>query len=169
MPRLFRFCCLAALFALSAPTLRAQQGVLTPRFGIALNGLLSFDDGLGIGALGRASAPINADLSAAVDLGVTGFILEGRTNATYVVTPGISLIVNLPDYRNKLTYLVAGFGAYLPVNRDDNSDGGPTFNIGLGQVMGLRETSLFYEVMPSLIVGEKNVKPTLAGRIGVIF
>ncbi len=169
MPRLLRAALFAVLLVLPALPTRAQQAALNPRFGLALNSLLSFDDGLGMGVLGRASAPLNADLSAAVDMGVTGFVLEGRTNATYVVTPGLSVIVNLPDYRGRLTYLVAGFGAYLPVNRDDNTDGGPTFNVGLGQVMGLRETSLFYEVMPSLIVAENSVKPTLAGRIGVIF
>lgn len=168
MPRIARTALALAAFAL-LPLSAHAQSALTPRFGMSLNSVLSFDDGFGLGAHGRASAPLNADLSAAVDMGVTGFVLEGRSNATYVVTPGLSLIVNLPDYRNRLTYLVAGFGAYLPVNREDDSDGGPTFNIALGQVMGLRETSLFYEVMPSLIIAEQSVKPVLAGRIGVIF
>ncbi len=169
MPRFPRLL-LAALAALlmAAPTAHAQDAI-TPRFGLALNGLISFEDGLGLGLLGRASAPINADLSAAVDLGVTGFILQGRRDATYVVTPALSIIVNLPDYRNRLTYLTAGFGGYLPVNRDDETNGGPTFHLGVGQVMGLRETSLFYEVDPALIVAESKVSLALPFRLGVIF
>lgn len=141
----------------------------TPRFGLALNSLLTLRDGLGLGVHGRAAVPINVDLSAAVDLGATGFVLEGRRSATYVVTPQIGVVINLPSYRQNVSYLVAGFGGYLPVNTDDNSKGGPTFHVAYGQVIGLRETSIFWEVNPALVVAQDNVDLALPVRLGIIF
>jgi hypothetical protein len=63
-----------------APATFAQE--LEPRFGMGVNGVISTLDGLGFGFRGRASAPINADFSLAVDIGFTGFILGGRDRAT---------------------------------------------------------------------------------------
>jgi hypothetical protein len=150
-------------------TLPAGAQQLMPRFGLSFQSLLSFQDGLGIGFHGRAAAPVNADLSVAVDLGAAGFVLEGRRNATYVVTPQLTAILNLPAYRNNATYVGAGFGYYAPVNRDDNTSGGPTFHVAYGWIMGLRETSLFIEIDPALVVAEDGVGLSIPIRVGAIF
>lgn len=145
----------------------AQQ---LPRFGIGLNTQLALPDGLGIGAHGRVSAPVNADLSIMLDLAGTGFIFQGRRNATYILTPQMGVVVNIHQqrYRDPI-YLLAGFGGYLPVNSPRSDQGGPTFHVGVGSIISLQETSLYYEVNPALIVAEEKVGIALPFRMGIIF
>ena len=140
-----------ALGASSRPAAVAAQN-LSPRFGLGFNTLLSTADGLGLGFRGRASAPVNADLSLAVDLGLTGFVLKGRDEATYVFDPQVSAIVTLPASRDRAPYILGGLGAYVAFGEND-TDGGPTIHGGIGWIQSLRETTIFYEVDPALIVG----------------
>lgn len=142
-----------------------------PRFGIGFNALLSTADGLGLGFRGRASAPVNADLSLAVDLGFSGFVLEGRRNATYVFDPQVSAIITLPERRNQLPYLLFGLGAYVPIGEDDDGRrrSGPTLHGGMGWVQMLRETSLYYEINPGLVIAEERVDLAIPFRVGIIF
>lgn len=156
------------LFAAGA---QAQDEVedLNPRFGLSLNGLLSTEDGFGLGIRGRASSPVNADFSAAVDLGVTGFILGGREDATYIFDPQVSGIINLPASENRLPYILAGIGAHLPISNVDASVSGPTLHGGIGWVHALTDTSLFYEVNPALVIGENSIDLLVPFRIGLIF
>jgi len=144
--------------------------VPSARFGIGFNSMLSSADGLGVGFRGRASAPVNSDLSIAIDLGFTGFVLGGRRNADYIFDPQLSAIINLPSTPNRLGYVLFGMGGYIPVGTDsDDEQNGPTVHIGIGWVHALQETSLYYEVNPALIVGEDNVDIAIPVRIGVIF
>lgn len=162
---------LAALFViLLIPTAFAQEKP-PPRFGFGFNGMLSTVDGFGLGFRGRIAAPINTDLSAALDLGLTGFILGGRDDATYVFDPQVSMIVTLPFRGNEAPYLLGGVGAYLAFedeDSDENADGGPTIHLGFGRVQQLNATTIFYEINPALIVGETAVDLVLPFRIGVI-
>lgn len=158
---------LIGLLASAAPREAAAQ-TLEPRFGLGFNGMISTADGLGIGIRSRVSAPVNADLSLAVDLGLTGFILKGRDEATYVFDPQVSAIVTLPPSRNRAPYILGGLGAYVAFGEDD-TDGGPTIHGGIGWVQSLSETTVFYEVDPALIVGEKAVELVLPFRLGIIF
>ncbi len=167
--RSLRFALFTTALALLAWAPVVQAQTLTPRFGLAFQSILSLQDGLAIGFHGRAAAPINADLSIAFDLGAAGFVLEGRRNATYVVTPQLTAILNLPAYRDNATYIGAGFGYYAPVNRDDNTNGGPTFHVAYGWILGLRETSLYVEIDPALIVAQEGVSLALPVRVGAIF
>ncbi len=163
-----RALCLVLLLAGFASEAEAQA--LDPRFGIGLNGMLSTEDGFGLGLQGRASAPINADVSAAVDLGITGFILGGTEDATYVFTPQVSAIIILPSPSpTRLPYLMAGVGGYLPVAGPDNSISGPTVHAGIGWVQALTESSLFYEINPALVIGENSIDFVIPFRIGLIF
>lgn len=150
----------------------AQAQDLSPRFGIGFNTVLSTEDGLGLGLRFRGSAPINRDLSFAIDLGTTGFVLQGRDEATYLVDPQLSAIVTFP-YGNgseQLTYFMGGLGAYLPFDGDGVSDNAaPTIHLGIGRVRSLTETSFFYEFNPALAIGETSVDLILPFRVGVIF
>ena len=142
----------------------------SPRFGVGFNTMLSSEDGFGIGFRGRAAAPVNLDLSIAIDIGFTGFMLNGRRNANYVFDPQLSAIVNLPPRDDQAMYVLFGFGGYVPIGDDtEGQQGGPTIHLGVGWVRALRETSLFYEVDPALIIGENSVDIAVPLRIGVIF
>lgn len=169
MNRLVSLLLLSLALPLGAPLAHGQD--LTPRFGLGFNTTASTQDGIGIGMRLRGSAPVNQDLSFAIDLGLTGFIFEGRDEATYLVDPQISAIVSVPDTRpDRLTYFMGGFGAYLPFDADDsNRDAAPTLHFGVGRVHLLTETSLYYEINPGLIIGEERVGFLLPIRGGVIF
>lgn len=165
------FCRILLLFCFalaSAGVSSAQQ--LNPRFGLGLNAMLSSADGFGIGIRGRASAPVNADLSLGADLGMTAFVLGGRDDADYIFDPQLSAIISLPPTRSRLTYVLFGVGGYIPVgDEDENADGGPTIHAGIGWVIQLQESSLFYEIDPALIIGEESADVAVPFRIGVIF
>jgi hypothetical protein len=137
------------------------------RFGIGFNALVSTVDGVGVGLRTRLSAPVNPDLSFALDLGGTGFIFRGRDEANYVVEPQVSVIVNLPARGDRLPYILAGAGAYLPTS--DRAEAGPTIHLGYGFAQLLYETAIFYEINPALIVGRDRVHLAIPVRIGLIF
>lgn len=142
-----------------------------PRFGLGFNALGSTTDGFGIGVTGRASAPLNADLSLGLDLGATGFVLGGRRDATWVFEPQASAIITLPPRGDRAMYYLAGLGAYLPLSSDPEADAkaGPTIHAGVGWVQTLRETTIFYEVDPALIIAENKVDLAFPFRVGIIF
>lgn len=163
----FSFLPAFVLMAAVAPEDVAAQP--TPRFGVGFNSMLSTADGFGLGFRGRASAPVNRDLSIGIDVGFTGFVLNGRRNADYVFDPQLSAIINLPQRNDQAAYILFGLGGYVPVGRNtDDQQNGPTIHLGLGWVHALQETSLFYEVNPALIIGERSVGLAIPLRIGII-
>ncbi|HET6568846.1 MAG TPA: hypothetical protein VFG50_12840 [Rhodothermales bacterium] len=164
----------AALAAILFLTFLSPTHVLAqamPRFGLGFNVLGSTADGLGIGLTGRASAPLNADLSLGLDLGATGFVLGGRRDATWVFEPQASAIITLPPRGNRAMYYLAGLGAYLPLTSDPDADAkaGPTIHAGVGWVQTLRETTVFYEIDPALVIAENKVDLAFPFRVGIIF
>lgn len=160
---------LLLVLLLTAPDASAQRRASAPRFGLGANLMLSTADGLGLGFRGRASAPVNADLSLAADLGFTAFVLEGRRNGSYVFDPQASAIITLPSSGSQLAYILAGVGAYIPTGNEDEGKSGPTLHAGIGWVRQLNETSLYYEIDPALVVGETAVYIAIPVRLGVIF
>ncbi|MDQ7040701.1 MAG: hypothetical protein Q9M35_07150 [Rhodothermus sp.] len=139
------------------------------RVGLGFNALLTTAEGLGVGVRARAAAPVSADLSVAVDLGFTGFIFRGRDEASYVFDPQLSVIVTFPPRGHQAFYVLGGFGAYAPLSDRYRGESGPTVHFGFGWVQLLRETQVFYELNPTLVVGERKVDVVLPLRIGVIF
>ena len=155
-----------ALVMFCIPQAHAQ--LENARFGLGFNTLLSADNGFGMGFRGRLSTPINADLSFGLDAGITGFILGGRDEAAWVIDPQASLIVTLPGVE-KAPYLLFGLGGYLDPTDSDDTLTGPTIHTGLGWVKPLRESVLFYELNPVLIIGADKVSGAFPFRVGVIF
>lgn len=162
---------LAAVFltGLLIPTALLAQS--SPRVGLGFNVLGSTADGLGIGLTGRASAPLNADLSVGVDLGATGFVLGGRRDASWVFEPQLSAIITLPPRGDRAMYYLAGLGWYVPLSDefDAETKAGPTVHAGVGWVQTLRETTIFYELDPALVIAESKVDLAIPLRVGIIF
>ena len=161
-----RFSFLVVFVVLCATSSWAQLS--NARFGIGFNTLLSSEDGLGMGFRGRISSAVNADLSLALDLGMSGFILNGRDDATYVFDPQASLIVTMPGVE-RASYLIAGLGAYINTNDKPNALEGPTIHLGIGWVRALRESVLFYEIDPALIIGSSDGGVAIPFRTPIIF
>lgn len=163
------FSFLAALVLMAAFASSDAAGQPAPRFGVGLNSMLSTADGFGLGFRGRASAPVNRDLSIGIDVGFTGFVLNGRRNADYVFDPQLSAIISLPQRDDQAAYILFGLGGYVPVGRNtEDQQNGPTIHLGLGWVHALQETSLFYEINPALIIGERSIDLAIPLRIGII-
>ena len=173
MTRRIRLLVLTGLLAVAwmlQPVHQADAQQMRPRFGLGFNTTLTTAEGvLGLGLRGRVSAPVNADLSFAIDLGMTGFILGGRDDATYVFDPQVSAIITLNASEQRTPYIIGGIGAYVPFGNDSDDDGGPTLHGGFGWVQNLQNTTLFYEIDPALIIGKTAVDLVLPFRIGIIF
>ena len=174
--RVLAVAALALLAALPAEAQRRSRHApaFTPRFGVGFdatvvpdgNGLV--DDGLGVGLHGRIALPLNADLSAGVGMGLDGFVLGGADEATYLATPEATLILTLPRRGGGVRYVLGGIAGYVPLS-DDGGPGGPALIAGFGWAFPLRETSLYVEAVPALIVGRRTSTFALPIRAGVIF
>jgi len=162
---------LLALVCLMGWTAPAQaQNQTTPlRYGIGFNVVLSGQEGLGLGFVGRASYPINADLSFAGEIGFSGFVLDGRDDAAYALQPQAMAIVTLPFSNARAPYLITGVGGFIVTNTNDDSISGPTIHLGLGWVRPLTDTTLFYEINPALVLGDSAVGVAIPFRVGFIF
>ena len=166
-----RALCSVALLSLLClalpPTSTAQQ----PRFGAGLQVLgNTVDDNIGPGFRFRVSAPINQDLSFGIGSAFTGYIFQGREDASYALDPQASLIVTLPGSGQEAAYVMGGAGAYVPFgNTNEDARSGPTFHLGMGKVWLLSESSFFLEFDPALFVGQERTDVLLPIRAGVIF
>ncbi|HHP7238672.1 hypothetical protein [Longibacter sp.] len=155
------------LFAvLGVETADAQS---EPRFGIGFQMMASsIEDNVGPGIRFRASAPINRDLSVSIGSAFTGYVFEGQDEATYALDPTASLIVTMPVMGGRGTYFLGGVGAYVPLG-DNAPEAAPFFHFGFGRVWLLRDTSIFFEVDPALVIGEDTSNVLFPVRVGVIF
>ena len=174
MLRLVFALCLV-LPALAAPALHAQGGSgLQPRFGVGLEAVGTMPGqgiiapGFGLGLRGRIALPLNADLSGSLGTGFIGYVFQGRDDASYLFNPQASLIVTIPS-GDRAKYVLGGVGGFVPLSADDPGTGGFALHLGLGWARPLSETSTFFEINPSLIIGERASTPVLAARFGVIF
>ena len=166
-----RFLSRALLFSLGIPAAHAQDAS-PPRYGVGFDfafpvlGDALLPDGLSIGLRGRGALPINADLSVAASLGVGAHLFANDEPTRYVLNPQASLIVMLPGESPNVRYVLGGFGGFVPLS---GGQGGPAIHGGYGMAFPLRQTSLFIEANPSLIIGEDETGFVLAARAGVIF
>lgn len=171
MPRPLLLALLAV--AMAAPGAAQSYGSVPPRIGVGFDvvtAVLSQDlipEGPSLGLRGRVALPVNADLSVAASLGIGAHIFEGRSDTRYVLNPQAELVVTLPrGDGNAVRYVLGGFGGFVPLS---GGSGGPTLHAGYGWAFPLLETSMFFEVNPSLVIGEDDVAPVLGARAGVIF
>ena len=150
---------------------RAQSDNLTPRLGAGVQLLGSTEDGVAPGMRMRVSAPLNADVSLAGGLGLSGFVLSGSENAMYLLEPQLSLVVNLPSVSSGdyLPYLLTGVGGHFPLADESRSESGLVLHVGYGRVQSLMDTSVFYEVNPGFLIADDHVEVLLPIRIGLIF
>ena len=148
----------------------AHAQALNPRIGFGLTSTVTtdFDNPVGLGLLVRGSLPVNPDLSFAAGAGITGFVLGGRDDASYYVTPQVLAIITLSSTTPRSPYVLFGLGGYLPVGTNKNEDGGPTLHIGMGWAASLQHTSVYFEVAPSLTIAKDNSRLILPIKAGVV-
>ena len=170
MTRPVLYVCCALLGALILPTQAEAQDDLSPRFGFGFHTTLTTGDALiGLGLRGRGSAPVNDNLSFAIDVGLTGFVLKGRDDATYIFEPQVSAIVTIDPSNARSPYILGGLGGYIPFGRErPREDGGPTIHLGVGWVRALSSISLFFELNPELIIARTSVGLALPVRFGIV-
>lgn len=153
-----------ALFA--APSAQAQT---QPRYGVGLQLMgTTVDDNIGPGVRFRTSVPLTQDVSFGIGTGLTGYVFNGRENASYAFDPQGSLIVTLPGSGPQRAYVFGGGGAYVPFGETD-APSGPTIHAGLGKVWLLNQSSFFLEFDPALFIGKETTSVILPIRAGIIF
>ena len=158
---------LVVLFALAASLPAQAQN--QPRFGVGLQTMgTTVDNNVGPGVRFRASVPINKDLSFGIGAGLTGYVFEGRDDASYAFDPQGSLIVTLPGTGTQRSYVLGGGGAYVPFG-ETSAAGGPTLHLGIGKVWLLSKSSFFLEFDPAVFIGAEETDVILPVRLGVIF
>ena len=175
-----RLLLLLLVVALAAPASAQRRpssrtaALAPPRVGVGFDvwgapaGQNLIPEGVAVGLRTRVALPINADLSGAASVGLGAHLWEGSDNARWVANPQTSLIVTLPSRRGRsLTYVLGGFGAYLPL--DNRGGGAPTLHVGVGTAVPLNDTSFFVELNPSLLIGRQETTGVVAARAGIIF
>lgn len=147
----------------------AQAQEERPRFGVGVQVMGStVDDNVGPGVRFRSSVPLTQDVSLGLGAGFTGYIFEGRDDASYAFDPQASLIVTLPGRNRQRLYVLGGAGAYVPFG-ETGAESGPTIHLGLGKVWLLNESSFFFEFDPALFIGKEETRAIMPIRLGVIF
>lgn len=162
---------LLVAWALSVP-LRGQD--LSPRVGFGPELLVNANDeelsekNAALGFRLRASKPLNTDVSAAVDLGLLGFFVQGQQSADYSLNPQISLIVTLPG-RSWAPYVMGGVGGLFPVSGP--ADGGVAMTVhgGYGWARLLSDVSVYMEIDPALVLRQEATRLLIPLRAGLIF
>ncbi len=154
---------LAALAARPAAARQEADPRPSSRFGVGAGLAANTADGLGAGLWARASAPLSADLSFAIDLGMAAY-----TAGAAAFEPQVSVIITLPaPLERPLPYLVGGIGGYFPfMLRPTNS--GATLHAGLGWVRPGARRTWFVELTPTAILGRRRVDLLLPVRLGTI-
>lgn len=166
-----RVCFLAALALglLLFTTAPAHAQEQQPRYGVGLQMMgTTVDDNIGPGIRFRSSVPLTPNVSLGLGTGLTGYIFQGRDNASYAFDPQASLIVTLPGSGPQRSYVLGGGGAYVPFG-NTNAPSGPTLHLGLGKVWLLNQSSFFLEFDPALFIGKSGTSVVLPVRVGVIF
>lgn len=161
---------LAALL-LALGTFGPAQAQTDPRFGVGLQMMgTTVDDNIGPGLRFRSSVPLTQDVSLGIGAGLTGYVFQGRDDASYAFDPQASLVVTLPGPGTQRLYVLGGGGAYVPFgDLETDVTGGPTLHFGIGKVWLLNQSSFFLEFDPALFIGEKETNVILPLRVGVIF
>lgn len=150
-------------------TVGSVQAQEQPRYGVGLQLMgTTVDDNIGPGVRFRTSVPLTPDVSLGLGTGLTGYIFEGRSNASYAFDPQASLIVTLPGSGPERSYVFGGGGAYVPFG-DTNAPSGPTLHAGIGKVWLLNQSSFFLEFDPALFIGKTSTNLILPIRAGIIF
>ena len=163
---------IGCLIVLLAPDSQAQSS--SSRFGFGFTPTLTTDSKrpVGLGLHGRISFPVTTDFSIAAGAGLTGFILQGRDDAGYFVTPQILGIVTLDAQNYRSPYVLFGLGGYFSIFSDTEEEeeiSGPTVVGGMGWAFSLSsQTSVYLEVLPSLVIGSENTYIILPLNIGVV-
>lgn len=146
------------------------QSLLRPRLGAGMSMVAGTgDQTVGIGLDARLAWVVNPDLSVGTSTSFINYILHGRDDAAYFIHPTLTAIVTLNAANVRSPYLIFGLGANLTLGGDANSaESGPSINAGMGWTFSLQATSLYIELIPSLIVVRSAVEMQLPARFGVI-
>jgi len=144
---------------------------LRPRIGFGLTTTVTTDseNPVGLGVHVRGSLPVNPDLSFGVDAGIAGFVFGGREEASYYATPQVLAIVTLNSAQFRSPYVLFGLGGYLPLGgKTEQSASGPSITLGIGWAVSLQQTSVYFELKPSLVIAKDSAKLNLPLNIGVV-
>ncbi len=115
-----------------------------------------------------AQLPIVDGFSIVGGGGISAFLLEGRRRGTYTFDPELTLKVTLPSRSKGATTVFGGAGYHVAFGPNPKGSG-PTVHLGLGRIWTLRESTLFVDLVPTVVVQKETVAVLLPLRAGVVF
>lgn len=160
-----RIGCALALLLLTTGIVRGQA--LRGRVSLQMHGS-SIQKTLGPGVQLDAQLPITGGLSIVGGGGFSAFLLNGRRSGTYTFDPQLTLKVTLPSRSKGATTIFGGGGYHVPFGTEARGNG-PTAHLGVGRIWALRESTLFVELVPTLVIREEATSLLMPLRAGVVF
>lgn len=160
-----RIGCALALLVLTTGIVRGQA--LRGRVGLQMHGS-SIQKTLGPGVHLDAQLPIAGGVSIVGRGAFSAFLLNGWKNGTYTFDPELALKVALPSRSKGATTIFGGGGYHAPFGEEARGSG-PTVHLGMGRVWALRESTLFVELAPTLVIREAETSLLMPLRAGVVF
>lgn len=160
-----RLGCALALLLLTTGLARGQE--LRGRVSLQLQGS-SNQASVAPGFHLDAQLPITGGLSLVGGAGLSAYLLEGRTRGTYTFDPEMTLKVTLPSRSKGATTVFGGAGYHIPFGPVVEG-GGPTLHLGAGRIWTLRESTLFVDLVPTVVVRQQSVAVLMPLRAGVVF
>lgn len=157
--------CLLALLIFVAGSAHGQA--LRGRVGLQLKGS-SPQKSVAPGLHLDAQLPIAGGVALSAGGGFSAYLLKGRTKGTYTFHPEMALRVTLPSRSKGATTIFGGGGYHLPFG-EDPTGADPTAHLGVGRIWALRESVLFVDLTPTLLIREESVSVLLPLRAGIVF
>lgn len=145
----------------------AQGQALRGRVGLQMKGS-SPQESVAPGLHLDAQLPVGGGVALSAGGGFSAYLLKGRTKGTYTFHPEGALRITLPSRSKGATTIFGGGGYHLPFG--ENPEGAdPTAHLGVGRIWALRESVLFVDLAPTLLIREETVSVVMPLRAGIVF
>jgi len=115
-----------------------------------------------------AKMHVGGQYSIIAGTGVATYVLEGRRSGTYTFDPTLTLHVTRPSRSlGANTFSLGGGYHYSSGNR--GIGWAPSAHLGIGRLWTLRESTLFVDLRPTVVIRKEGSSMRLPLRAGVVF
>lgn len=143
------------------------QGGFRGRVGLQVEGS-TIEESLAPGIHLEAKMQVAGRYSIIVGTGGAAYVLEGRRSGTYTFDPTLTLQITRPSRSlGANTFSLGGGYHYSSGNRGVGWT--PSVHLGVGRIWTLRESTLFVDLRPAVLIREQSLSMRLPLRAGVVF
>lgn len=143
------------------------QGWFRGRVGLQMEGS-TIEKSVAPGVHFDAKAQVAGRYSIIAGTGFAAYVLEGRRSGTYTFDPTLTLQITRPSRSLVANTFFVGGGAHYSFG-DRGIGWAPSAHLGVGRLWALRESTLFVDLRPTVIIREQGVSLRMPLRAGVVF